>query len=261
MSDPTADLDRRFGGIARLYGDAALARFRRARVCVVGVGGVGSWVVEGLARSGIGHLTLIDLDNVCESNVNRQLPALDPLFGMAKVTALAERVRAINPSCAVEEIEDFVTEDNLDAMLGRDFDFIVDAIDSQRVKTAMTVWCVKRRQPFMVSGGAGGQMDPTRIRVADLGEVTDDPLLAKMRYTLRRHHGFPREQGKRMRVPCVYSTEPLTWPQSGHCETESGPRGLSCAGFGASMAVTASFGMVMVSRVLAHLAAAAAKGA
>ncbi len=261
MTTSNADLARRFGGIARLYGEDALARFQSAHVCIVGVGGVGSWVVEALARSGIGHLTLIDLDNVCESNVNRQLPALDPNFGMAKVSALAERVRAINPSCQVNEIEDFVTEDNLDALLGQGFDFIIDAIDSLRVKTAMAVWCVKRRQPFMVSGGAGGQMDPTRIKAADLADVTEDPLLSKLRYTLRRHHGFTREPGKKLRVPCVYSTEPLTWPKSEACDAAQGPQGLSCSGFGASMAVTASFGMVMAAKALEHLARRTGKSA
>lgn len=252
MTDPAPNLDRRFGGIGRLYGDEALARFARAHVCIVGVGGVGSWAVEALARSAVGRLTLIDLDNVCESNVNRQLPALDPNFGMAKVTALADRVRAINPACEVVEIEDFVTEDNLDAMLGRNFDFVIDAIDELRVKTAMAAWCVRQRQPFVVSGGAGGQMDPTQIRSADLSEARYDPLLSKLRYNLRRHHGFAREG--RMRVPCIYSTEQLTYPQTA-CDTTSGagPQGLSCAGFGASMTVTASFGLIAAAEALKSL--------
>jgi len=256
MSTPhDADLARRFGGIARLYGEAALARFQLAHVCIVGVGGVGSWVVETLARSGIGALTLIDLDNVAESNVNRQLPALDPHFGRAKVDVLAERVVAINPACRVHTIEDFVTEDNLDALLGQGYDYVVDAIDSLRVKTAMAAWCVKRRQRFIVSGGAGGQMDPSRIAIADLGSVTEDPLLSKLRYNLRRHHGFTREPGKKLNVPCVYSTEPVTWPQSGAaCETDSAPQGLNCGGFGASMAVTASFGLFAAAEVLKQLA-------
>ena len=252
-----ADLDRRFGGIARLCGDAALQTFAAANVCVVGVGGVGSWVVEALARSGVGRLTLIDLDNIAESNTNRQLPALDPLYGMAKVTALAERVRAINPACVVTEVEDFVTEDNLDAMLGQGFDYIVDCIDSLRVKTAMAAWCVRQRQPFIVSGGAGGQMDPSRIGIADLGAVTEDPLLSKLRYQLRRHHGFSREPGRKLGVTCVYSTEPLVYPQAQACDTAEarGPQGLSCAGFGASVVVTASFGLFAASRVLSDLAA------
>ncbi|WP_293759730.1 tRNA cyclic N6-threonylcarbamoyladenosine(37) synthase TcdA [uncultured Aquitalea sp.] len=251
----SADLERRFGGIARLYGEDALRRFQQAHVCIVGVGGVGSWAVEALARSAIGKLTLIDLDNVAESNTNRQLPALDPLYGMAKVTALAERVRAINPACEVTEIEDFVTQDNLDTMLGQGFDFIIDCIDDLRVKTAMAAWCVKRRQPFVVSGGAGGQMDPTRIQLADLTDVTNDPLLSKLRYNLRRHHQFPREAGKKLRVPCVFSTEQLVYPDNKSCNADEGrgPQGLSCAGFGAGMVVTASFGLVAASHALKHL--------
>jgi tRNA A37 threonylcarbamoyladenosine dehydratase len=223
-----ADLDRRFGGIGRLYGPDALSRFQAAHVCVVGVGGVGSWAVEALARSAIGRLTLIDLDNIAESNTNRQLPALDPHYGMAKVTALAERVRAINPACVVQEIEDFVTEDNLDAMLGQDFDFIIDCIDNLRVKTAMAAWCVRRRQPFIVSGGAGGQMDPTKIKLADLGEVTYDPLLSKLRYNLRRYHGFPRDAGKKLQVPCVFSTEQLVYPDTQSCDADSAVARKAC---------------------------------
>ncbi|EEG07913.1 tRNA threonylcarbamoyladenosine dehydratase [Pseudogulbenkiania ferrooxidans] len=255
MNPSDADLDRRFGGIARLYGAAALERFRHAHVCVIGVGGVGSWAVEALARSAVGKLTLIDLDNVAESNTNRQLPALDPHYGRAKVTVLAERVRAINPACEVVEIEEFVEEGNLEDMLGRGYDFVIDAIDNLRVKTAMAAWCVKRRQPFIVSGGAGGQMDPTQIRVADLGEVTYDPLLAKLRYNLRRSHGFAREPGKKLHVPCVFSTEQLVYPDAPSCDLgERGPQGLSCAGFGASMAVTASFGLAAAAHALKALA-------
>lgn len=260
MNPSDADLDRRFGGIARLYGAAALERFRHAHVCVIGVGGVGSWAVEALARSAVGKLTLIDLDNVAESNTNRQLPALDPHYGRAKVSVLAERVRAINPACEVVEIEEFVEEGNLEDMLGRGYDFVIDAIDNLRVKTAMAAWCVKRRQPFIVSGGAGGQMDPTQIRVADLGEVTYDPLLAKLRYNLRRHHGFAREPGKKLHVPCVFSTEQLVYPDAPSCDVgERGPQGLSCAGFGASMAVTASFGLAAAAHALKTLAKPARK--
>lgn len=251
----TADLARRFGGIARLYGQPALDRFMTAHVCVVGVGGVGSWAVEALARSGIGALTLIDLDNVAESNTNRQLPALDPCYGMAKVTALAERVRAIHPLCRVTEVEDFVTEDNLDQLFGQPFDFVIDAIDSLKIKTRMAARFVATHQPFIVSGGAGGQMDPTRIRVADLSEVTYDPLLSKLRYNLRRHHGFERTPGRKMRVPCVYSTEQLVYPERAACDLDDhGPQGLSCAGFGASMPVTASFGLIAVAEALRTLA-------
>lgn len=245
------NLQRRFAGVARLYGQNVLDHFARAHVAIVGVGGVGSWAVEALARSGIGQLTLIDLDNVCESNVNRQLPAITPNFGMAKVTALAERIRLINPHCQVNPVEDFVTADNLPAMLDRGHDYIIDAIDQLKIKTLMADWCLRQRQPFIVSGGAGGQMDPTRISSADLSEAHNDPLLSKLRYNLRRQHGLPRSG--RMRVPCIYSSEQLVYPDAS-CDSSSGPQGLSCAGFGASMAVTATFGLVAAACALKQLA-------
>lgn len=249
-----ADLARRFGGVARLYGAAALDYFQRSHVCVIGVGGVGSWVVEALARSGIGQLTLVDLDNVSESNVNRQLPALDPYFGCAKVSVLAERIAAINPACQVNQIEDFIDQDNLDDLLTGDFDFLIDAIDSLRAKTALAAWCAARKQPFIVSGGAGGRMDPGRIRTADLGEAVGDPLLSKLRYNLRRHHGFSREPGVKLRVPCVYSDEQVQRPQDGEiCDIDQPLQGLSCAGYGASMAVTAAFGLHAAAAALKHL--------
>ena len=149
------DFERRFGGVRRLYGEAAFKRFQEAHVCLVGVGGVGSWVAESLARSAIGHITLIDLDNIAESNTNRQVHALGDEYGKAKVTAMAQRIHAINPSCEVTEIEDFVTEDNLEAMLGRGYDFVVDAIDNGRVKAAMIHWCRRRKIKLITSGGAG----------------------------------------------------------------------------------------------------------
>lgn len=244
MSDTDLTVSRRFGGIARLYGDETLCRFGNAHVCVVGVGGVGSWAVEALARSGIGRLTLIDLDNVAESNTNRQLHALSCDFGKAKVTALRERIAQINPLCEVVEIEDFVTEDNLDELFGQGFDFVIDAIDQIRVKAAMAAYFVQHGQPFVISGGAGGQKNPSLIQTADLSRVTHDPLLSNLRYTLRKRYGFSRDTKAKMRVPCVYSTENITPPQSGEaCSTDAAPQGLSCAGYGASMLVTASFGL------------------
>lgn len=235
---------RRFGGIARLYGDKGLQRLSGAHVCIVGVGGVGSWAVEALARSGIGRLTLIDLDNVAESNVNRQLHALTDDFGKAKVTALHERILQINPACQVTEIEDFVTADNLDELFSDGFDFVIDAIDQVRVKAAMADYFVRRKQPFILSGSAGGQKNPAQIQTADLSRVTHDPLLANLRYTLRKRHGFSRDTAKKMHVPCVYSTENITPPQAGEaCAADAAPQGLSCAGYGASMLVTAAFGL------------------
>ena len=193
--------ERRFGGIARLYGADALNRFAAAHVCVVGVGGVGSWAVEALARSGIGALTLIDLDNVAESNVNRQLHALTCDFGKAKVTALHERILQINPACRVTEIEDFVTEDNLPVLFRRPFDFVIDAIDQMRVKAAMAAYFVRHGQPFILSGGAGGQKNPALIQTADLSRVTHDPLL-HLAETLRLS---ARCQGKNARALRVFA--------------------------------------------------------
>lgn len=249
-----ADLERRFGGIGRLYGTKALNTFRTSHVCIIGVGGVGSWAVEALVRSGVGQLTLIDLDNVSESNVNRQLPALDPFFGCAKVSVLADRIQAINPVCQVNQVEDFIDETNLDEMLGEGFDFLIDAIDSLRAKTALAAWCVRHKQPFIVSGGAGGRMNPGGIKTGDLGTVTGDSLLSKLRYNLRRHHGFSRETGVKLRVPCVYSDEPLRRPQEGEiCAADQPLQGLSCAGYGAAMTVTATFGLFAAAEALKSL--------
>ncbi|MBF0804306.1 MULTISPECIES: ThiF family adenylyltransferase [unclassified Neisseria] len=265
MQDTASIFSRRFGGIARLYGQAALQRFAAAHVCVVGVGGVGSWAVEALARSGIGALTLVDLDNLAESNVNRQLPALTAEFGKAKVTALHERILQINPACRVTEIEDFVTEENLHEIFRRPFDFVIDAIDQVRVKAAMAAYFVQHGQPFVVSGGAGGRKNPALIRTGDLSSATHDPLLSNLRYTLRKRYGFPRGGGK-MRVPCVFSTENITPPQTAEAccnnlsdglfsDGSNAPQGLSCAGYGASMLVTAPFGLYCAQAAVGHIGA------
>lgn len=266
-SDPLDDIDfdRRFGGIARLYGDAALQRFQAARVCVVGVGGVGSWVVEALARSAIGHLTLIDLDNVAESNVNRQIQALSATLGQAKVTALAQRIEQINPYCRVTEIEDFVTPDNLDVMIGaQNFDFVIDAIDNVRAKAALIAFCRAHALAMITIGSAGGQIDPTKIEVRDLSRTEQEPLLSKVRKLLRAQYGFPRGTKNKFHIDAVFSTEPLRFPENNAiCALEAdmsagsaGISGLNCAGFGSAMVVTASFGLVAAAQVLRKLAAA-----
>lgn len=263
-SDNDIDFERRFGGIARLYGDAALARFRAARICVIGVGGVGSWAVEALARSAIGHITMIDLDNVAESNVNRQIHALTDTLGKAKVTALAERIAQINPYCEVAEVEDFITPDNLDEMIGNGrFDYVIDAIDSVKAKTALIAYCRDKGIRLITIGGAGGQTDPTRIEIRDLSRTEQEPLLAKVRKRLRAQHGFPRGTKNKFGIDAVFSTEPLKFPESGEAcdidtdETKPGITGLNCAGFGSAMVVTASFGLVAAAQVLRKLAAEA----
>ncbi len=271
------DFERRFGGIARLYGAAGLARLRTSRVCVVGVGGVGSWAVEALARSAVGHITMIDLDNVAESNINRQLHALSDTLGMAKVSALAARIGQINPLCEVVEVEDFLTEDNLDAMLATQrFDYIIDAIDNVRAKAALIAWCRDRQVPLITIGAAGGQLDPTRIEIRDLARTEQEPLLAKVRKRLRAHYRFPRGEKSRFGIDAVFSTEPLRFPVAASdaaidsidaddaCAIQADPAhaanhgdgvtGLNCAGFGSSVAVTASFGLAAAARVLQRLA-------
>ncbi|MBK3782625.1 tRNA cyclic N6-threonylcarbamoyladenosine(37) synthase TcdA [Paraburkholderia nemoris] len=262
----TADRARRFGGIARLYGAPALAAFEGAHVAVIGIGGVGSWVAEALARSAVGTLTLIDLDNVAESNTNRQIHALDGNYGKPKVEAMAERIAAINPFCDVRLIEDFVEPDNFAATLGGGFDYVIDAIDSVRTKTALIAWCVEKKQPLITVGGAGGQLDPTRIRIDDLALTIQDPLLSKVRGQLRKLHGFPRGPKAKFKVSAVYSDEPLIYPEAAVCDIDeeaehvttspghTGPVGLNCAGFGSSVCVTASFGFAAAAHVLRALA-------
>jgi len=253
-SDPI-DIERRFGGIARLYGPHALERFRAAHICVIGVGGVGSWAAEALARSAVGQITLIDLDHIAESNTNRQIHALGDEYGKAKVLAMAERILAINPLCRVNTIEEFVEMDNLAQLLGRGYDYVVDAIDQARVKAAIIHWCKTHGIKLVTTGSAGGQTDPSRIRVADLSRTIQDPLAARVRSLLRKEYGFTRDAKKKFGVECVFSEEPLSYPENNACEPGQNvaSAGLNCAGFGSSVCVTATFGFVAASRVLAGL--------
>jgi len=256
--------DQRFGGTARLYGLDGLDLFRRSHVVVIGIGGVGSWVAEALARSGIGEITLIDLDDVCVTNTNRQIHALSSTVGQSKVAVMADRIRDINPDCLVHEVEAFATRDNLDELLHEELSYVVDAIDSVKDKAAIIAWCKRRKVPVITIGGAGGQIDPTLVRVADLTRTQTDPLAAKVRSFLRRHYRFS-SSGRRFAVECVYSEEQLRYPQpdGSVCQQksvmENGTR-LDCAGgFGATTVVTATFGFVAVSRVLKKLQERAAR--
>ena len=255
MSEVDIDSARRFGGIGRLYGARAWHRFQTAHVAVVGIGGVGSWAAEALARSAIGSITLIDLDMVAESNVNRQVHALEGEFGKAKVHAMTERIAGINPLCRVYPVEDFVTLENVDVVLTGHFDYVIDAIDQVRTKAAMIAWATRRNIPLITSGGAGGQTDATRAAVTDLAFTVQDPLLARVRSLLRKQYGFTRQAKKKFGVPAVYSSEPLRYPEhDALCEQPSVPSGLHCAGFGSSVCVTATFGLLAASTVLTHLA-------
>ncbi|MFN7835362.1 MAG: ThiF family adenylyltransferase [Burkholderiaceae bacterium] len=243
------DATRRFGGIDRLYpvasGDSsALDRLQAARVAVVGLGGVGSWLAEALARSGVGALTLIDMDHVAESNINRQIHALDTTLGQSKVQAMAERIAAYAPACRVQVLDDFLTPDNLSALLGDSrWSAVSDCCDQVNTKAALAAWARQTAVPVVLAGAAGGKTRPARLRMADLAEVTMDPLLAKVRYRLRRTYDFPRTG--LCRVPAVYSDEPLRRAANG----ESGG-GLNCAGYGSAVTVTATMGLHMAAWII-----------
>ncbi len=254
MSSSESDYLRRFGGITKLYGTSGLERLRRAHVCVIGIGGVGSWSAEAIARHGVGHITLIDLDMVAESNTNRQIHALGDVYGKAKVDAMAERIHAINPECTIHCIEDFVTPENVSTLLTESFSVVIDAIDQIKAKAAIADHCRRQKIPLIIAGAAGGQSDPTRIRVADLSKTEQDPILSKLRSILRKQYGFPRD-GKKFGMTAVYSTEPLRYPEpSDHCAIPAqGPQGLNCAGFGSSICVTSVFGMVAASQAVEQI--------
>lgn len=242
-----SDFYTRFGGIGRLYGAANLERLRHVHVAVVGVGGVGSWSVEALARTGVGQLTLIDLDDVCLSNVNRQLPALDGQVGRLKVDALTERARAINPECTVNAVATFFTDSTAERLLAPGYSAVIDAIDSVANKCRLIAECRQRGIPLVAVGGAGGRRDPTAVRVEDLSRTIGDPLLAKVRKQLRRDHGFPRERRWKFHVPCVCSDEPPVFPWSDGRVCASKEEGaalrLNCdQGFGTASFVTGAMG-------------------
>ncbi len=253
----TADLERRFSGVRRLYGAQGLAALQQAHVLVIGIGGVGSWAVEALARNAVGQLTLIDLDNVAESNVNRQIHALDDTLGLAKVSAMQARIAAINPACRVREIEDFVTPDNLTQMLATPPDMVVDCMDDTKAKIALAAYCRQHGIPLVMVGSAGGKLDATRLRLADLAHVQGDRMLAKVRNQLRRDHGYPKasdhKKSAKFGVMAVYSDEPVERPQEA-CETaQAGLTGLNCAGYGSSVCVTATAGMIAAQYALGQL--------
>ena len=257
------DTARRFGGVARLYGEDGLARLQAAHVCVIGLGGVGSWAAEALARNAVGHITLIDLDNLALSNVNRQLPALDGSFGKAKITAMAERMRLINPQLTITEIEDFITPENLATLLPSQLDGVLDCIDDAKAKAALAAYCRANNIPLVMTGAAGGRLDATCIKSADLSVVSHDKLLAKVRNLVRRDHGFAKASSanikpKKMAVLCVYSDEAVIEPDAvcPSAEPRAAVTGLNCAGYGSSVCVTAPFGFIAAGLLIKQLLAA-----
>ena len=252
--------DSRFGGISRLYGRAGLERLADAHICVIGVGGVGSWTVEGLVRSGIGGVTMVDLDEVCLTNTNRQLPAIDGAIGRPKVAVLQERMSAISPGCQVRAIGEFFLAASADRILSQGFDWVIDAIDHPAQKALLISACKSRGIPVLTVGGAGGRRDGTQVRVADLSKTEGDALLKILRRDLRKGYGFPRDGGTEFGVPCVYSAEAQVYPWSDGrvCEAKEGDGGalrLDCAsGFGAASFVTAAFGFAAAGEVVRRVA-------
>ena len=251
----------RFGGIDRLYGAGALACFSRSHVAVVGLGGVGSWLVEALARSGVGRLTLIDADDLCVSNTNRQLPALAGQYGRGKADAMAERCRAINPQMTVEVVASFLTPSNLEDLLGRGYDLAIDACDSFRTKVEAIVWCRRRKLPIITVGAAGGRLDPTLVRVRDLSRTEHDAMLALIRRKLRGEFNFPKGPKRYFSVPAIYSLENVRYPQADGSVCGLRPKlgadaalKLDCgAGLGAATHITGAFAFVAAGKALEML--------
>jgi len=256
-----SDYTLRFGGIARLYGQHGAHILQNAHFCVIGIGGVGSWVAEALARNGIGSLTLIDLDDICITNINRQIHALSETIGESKVDVMSERIKQINPNCQVNIVEDFVTIENLSDLLNQSYDYVIDAIDSIDIKTRLIAHCTRNKLPIITIGGAGGQVDPSKIAITDLSKTYQDPLLAKVKNQLRREFNFPRADvvkasKRKFSVDAVFSTEQLRYPTElgGICLAKPDTRNsknnamrLDCSGgFGATTHVTATFAFFAV---------------
>lgn len=263
MPDPSeaaADPARRFGGLERLYGFKGAAAIRDAHVAVVGIGGVGSWAAEALARSGVGRITLIDFDQVAESNINRQIHADSLSVGKAKVQAMQERIALLHPTCVVHPIEEFATPENWASLSSVGFDAVLDCCDQQSTKTALAAWALaqqkqlKRRAPlFITAGAAGGKRHAHKVEIADLSETTHDPLLSDLRYRLRKHHGAQRD--KKIGISCVFSREAVA-PPDPSCAMEAADNSLNCHGFGSVVSVTATFGLCAAGWVMQVLASA-----
>lgn len=253
MNDtPYADEARRFGALARLYGAAGAARIRRAHVAVVGLGGVGSWAAEALARSGVARLTLIDFDQIAASNINRQIHALTPTLGQAKVLAMQQRIALIHPGCRVDAVEEFAAPENWPQLLPAPADVVIDACDQMHAKVALAAWALRERALLVSAGAAGGKLRPECVEVGDLAGATHDRLLARLRAELRRR-GIARRGARRIGLPVVFSREPAVRPET--CDAPSFDGTLNCHGYGSSVAVTATFGMCAAGWALNALAA------
>ncbi|MFN0297081.1 ThiF family adenylyltransferase [Acinetobacter albensis] len=242
------EYERRFAGVEKIYGDEAFRQYEHSHVMVIGIGGVGSWAVEALARTGIAELTLVDMDVIAASNINRQLPALSSTLGREKIEVMAERCLSINPRIRINMVDDYLTPDNVKELLSNPPDVVLDCIDDVKAKLALMLHCRFNKIPLIVSGGAGGKLDPLKIRVADLSKTEQDPMLAKLRSQLRSK-GICKKPKDKFGITCVYSVD-NPFSSADVCASA----GLRCGGYGSAVVVTSSFAMIAVSEVLKKLA-------
>lgn len=252
------DYNYRFGGVGRLYGLSELEKLQRSHVCIVGIGGVGSWIAESLTRSGIGEITIVDLDDICITNVNRQLHALDGNIGSQKVDAMAIRMKLINPKIKVNAINDFLTASTIGSIFLRKYDYVVDAIDSIDNKCLLADYCKKTDISLLVIGGAGGKRDPSQIRISDLAHSENDKLLKRMKKTLKQYFGFEKGENIKLNIDCVYSQERAVFPgEDGivcHTRDANSTLTLDCtSGFGTASHITGAFGFFATSQVIKRL--------
>ena len=248
MTEKAVDLDRRFGGIIRLYGKKKFQLIQNYHVCVIGIGGVGSWVAESLARHGVGKITLIDMDHIAESNINRQIHALDSTIGESKIQAMKNRIIDINPMCQVKCIDDFLEESNIERYISSQFNYVVDAIDQSSVKINLAEHCQANNLALLMIGGAGGRTDPSRIKILDLSKTYGDPLLTNIRkYFNKKNKGLRSVY----EIPTIFSDEPII--KSDSCGTDESERGLNCDGYGSSQNITASMAFFAVAYVFSKI--------
>ncbi len=241
------EYERRFAGVAKIYGEDEFQHYENSHVMVIGIGGVGSWAVEALARTGVGELTLVDMDSIAASNINRQLPAMTSTLGYEKIEVMAERCRQINPRIKINLVDDYLSADNIKEVLAEAPDIILDCIDDVKAKLALMLHCRFNKIPLIVSGGAGGKLDPLKIRVADLSKTEQDPMLAKLRTQLRGM-GICKKSKDKFGITCVYSID-NPFSSTDVCASA----GLRCGGYGSAVVVTSSFAMVAVAEVLKKL--------
>ena len=244
------DFNRRFSGVERLYGKKALDLFQKAHVCIIGIGGVGSWAAEALARNAIGQLTLIDLDHIAESNINRQIHALSHTLGKSKVLAMKERILEINPLCQVHIVDDFISNENVAALIKKNFDVVIDAIDQASIKTSLALHTLNEKIPLVMTGGAGGRIDPSFIKIADLSLTHGDRLTAKIRHDVKK--ALQLKESQKVGIDVIFTDEVMKKPEE-VCETDEALTGLHCGGYGSSVMVTATFGFMAASVALKKL--------